>query len=49
MKQNKKEKIEYKVFAMRLNEETKKKLKDKRAKSGLSWNLFIMSLLEKIK
>ena len=46
MKQTKQEKIKYKVFALRLHEETKKKLIDKQKRSGLSWNLFVLKLLE---
>lgn len=40
------ETIKYKVFALRLHEETKKKLIDKHKRSGLSWNLFIITLLK---
>lgn len=48
MKQNRiEEKIKYKVFTLRLHEETKKKLIKQRQKSGLSWNLFLLELLEK--
>ena len=49
MKEDKQEKetIEYQVFTLRLHEETKKKLITKRKRSGLSWNLFIVKLLEK--
>lgn len=36
----------YKVKHIRMSEETYKKLKDKRKKSGLSWNLFIINLLK---
>lgn len=39
--------IKYKVFALRLNEETKKTLIKKQKQSGLSWNLFILKLLDK--
>lgn len=41
------EKIKYKVFTIRLHEETKKKFIDERKKSGLSWNLFLLKLLDK--
>jgi len=41
----KKEKIKYKVFALRLHEETKSELIKRQKKSGLSWNLFIVKLL----
>lgn len=43
--ERKNEIIKYKVFALRLSEETREKLKDKQKRSGLSWNLFIMKLL----
>ena len=45
-KTRKNEIIKYKVFAVRLHEETKKKLIQKQKKTGLSWNLFILDLLE---
>lgn len=38
--------IKYKVFTLRLGENTKDLLKKKKLKSGLSWNLFIYKLLE---
>ena len=48
MKERTQEKnIRYKVFAMRLNEKTKKTLTEDKKKSGKSWNLFIYSLLKK--
>lgn len=43
----KQEKIKYKVFTIRLHEETKQNLIKKRNKSGLSWNRFIYKILEK--
>lgn len=49
MKENIKRKneiIKYKVFSLRLNEETKKKLIQKQKKSGKSWNLFLLDLLK---
>lgn len=42
-----KEKIKYKVFAVRLNDKTVAELKRQRILSGLSWNLFIVELLKK--
>jgi len=45
--QIKKEKLKYKVFSVRLHEETKKKLNEERKKSGLSWNRFIFKLLSR--
>lgn len=47
MSNRKDEKIKYKVFTIRLHEETKKKFIEKRKNSGLSWNLFLLKLLEK--
>lgn len=38
--------IKYKVFTLRLHEETKKKLIKKQKESGKSWNLFMLDLLE---
>lgn len=46
-KKEEKPKIKYKVFNLRLHEETKKKLNDRWKRSGLSWNLFVLKLLEK--
>lgn len=46
MKQRKEEKIKYKVFTLRLHEETKKKFIEKQKRSGLSWNLFLLKLLK---
>jgi len=46
-KTRKNETIKYKVFGVRLHEETKKKLIKKQKQSGLSWNLFILKLIEK--
>ena len=39
----------YKNRVMRTSDETWKRLKEKRKKSGLSWNLFIVELLKKQK
>lgn len=39
--------INYKVFTLRLNEKTKDKLIKERKRSGLSWNLFMLKLVEK--
>lgn len=39
--------IKYKVKHIRMNEKTWKSLKDKRERSGLSWNLFLLELLKK--
>jgi predicted DNA-binding protein len=39
----------YKIKGIRLSEETWDKLKSRRKKSGKSWNLFIMELIEKKK
>jgi len=41
------DKIKYNSFNLRLSEKTKKLLKQKKVASGLSWNLFIYSLLDK--
>jgi hypothetical protein len=41
-----KEKINYKVFSMRLDDRTWKKLLEKRIASGKSWNRFVLELLE---
>lgn len=47
MKKEKEEiKIKYKVFNLRLHDETKKKLVNQWKQSGLSWNLFMVDLLE---
>lgn len=35
----------YNNKTIRMHEETWKKLKDKRKRSGLSWNLFLLGLL----
>lgn len=43
----KKEKIEYKVYCFRLNEQTYKRMFEDRLKSGLSWNRYILELIEK--
>ena len=39
-------KFHYKIFSMRLNDDTIKLLKTEKAKSGLSWNLFIYKILK---
>lgn len=39
------EKVKYKVFSFRLHEGTKKKLIEKQKRSGLSWNKFILELI----
>lgn len=39
--------IKYKIKGIRMNEKTWKKLKEKRKKSKLSWNLFLLELIEK--
>jgi predicted HicB family RNase H-like nuclease len=41
------EKLRYEVFCLRISEQTKQRLKIKKQRSGLSWNKFIMSLLNK--
>lgn len=38
--------IVYKNKTIKMHEETWKKLKEKRKRSGLSWNLFMLKLLE---
>ncbi len=38
--------VKYKIKCIRMHEETWKKLKEKRNKSGLSWNLYILGLLK---
>lgn len=47
MSNRKDEKIKYKVFSIRLHEETKKKFIEERKRSGLSWNLFLLELLKR--
>jgi predicted DNA-binding protein len=37
----------YKIKGIRMSEETYQRLKEKRKKSGLSWNLFLLELLKK--
>lgn len=39
--------VKYKIKCIRMHEETWKKLKEKRRKSNLSWNLFLLKLLDK--
>lgn len=41
-----KEKIRYITRPIRMSDRTWKSLKDKKIRSGLSWNLFIVKLLE---
>jgi len=41
--------INYKIKGIRMSEETWKSLKSKRKKSGLTWNMYLMSLLEEKK
>ena len=41
--------LEYKNKTIRMHEETWKKLKDKRKRSGLSWNKYLLKLIEKEK
>lgn len=41
------EKITYKTRPIRLSDETWEKLKKQKIKSGLSWNLFLLKLIEK--
>jgi hypothetical protein len=43
----KEEKIRYKTRPIRMHDKTWKQLKDKKIRSGLSWNLFIVELLKK--
>lgn len=39
--------VKYKIKCIRMHEETWKKLKEKRQKSNLSWNRFLLKLLDK--
>ena len=39
--------LKYKNKTIKMDEKTWEKLKDKRRRSGLSWNLFIVELLKK--
>lgn len=41
--------LHYKIKTIRMDERTWEKLKDKRKKSGKSWNLYILDLIEKKK
>ena len=41
--------LHYKIKTIRMDERTWEKLKDKRKKSGNSWNLYILDLIEKKK
>lgn len=43
----KQEKITYKTRPIRLSDETWNKLKDKKLKSNLSWNLFLVKMIGK--
>lgn len=43
---NKLDKIRYKTRPIRMHDKTWEKLKDKKIRSGLSWNLFIIELLK---
>lgn len=47
MVKKKQKDLEYKVFHIRLSEETKEQLKVKWKESGKSWNLFIKELINK--
>ncbi len=38
---------QYKIKCIRMDEETWEKLKEKRKKSKLSWNLYLLELLNK--
>lgn len=38
--------LEYKIKTIRMSEETWKRLREKRKKSKLSWNLYLVNLLE---
>jgi len=42
-----KEKVAYRVRTIRISDESWEKLKEKRRMSGLSWNLFIVKIIEK--
>jgi len=42
----KEEKIKYKVFTLRLHEQTRDKFIKQCKRSDLSWNLFVLKLLE---
>ena len=41
-----KEKIKYKAFSFRLNEKTYKRMIQGRLESGLSWNRYLVKLLD---
>lgn len=41
------EKIRYKTRPIRMDDRTWDRLKDKKIKSGVSWNLFLLKLLNK--
>jgi len=41
--------LNYKIKCIRMDERTWEKLKGKRKESGLSWNLFLLKLVEKNK
>jgi hypothetical protein len=38
--------IKYKPFPIRMHDETMQRLKEERIKSGLSWNLYLIYLLD---
>ena len=44
-KWRRKEPIKYKVFPLRLSQNTIDEFKKQRSKSGLSWNLFVYKIL----
>lgn len=39
--------LQYKIKCIRMDEKTWQRLKDKRKRSGLSWNKFLLELLNK--
>jgi hypothetical protein len=39
--------LKYKNKSIKMHEKTWKSLKDKRKKSGFSWNIFLLELLKK--
>ena len=49
MANNEEEKIKYKAMCFRLSEETRQNLKEQRAKSGKTWNMFMVELLKRKK
>lgn len=38
--------LQYKIKCIRMDEKTWQRLKDKRKRSGLSWNRFLLKLLD---